>query len=117
VQVNVQPTIKREENWCERPWNKFLAAGLVVMSLLVSCAGNGNVAWIVECPVWSDAALTELGEAISSGEFPELEEQIGEQLRHCNAIEAALGNDPDCDPGTWRGRFSLAFGLECSRVD
>ena len=115
--MSVHPKKKRKGPVCEQPWSRFLAAILVVMSLSVGCETNGSAAGIVECPVWTDAALGEFEEAIRTGRFPELEKQIGRQLTHCNSIEAALGNDPDCNPQSWSQWAALILSLECIPSD
>ena len=106
--------------------------GLYLSLLLAVALSAGGCVTIVtgespECPSWTDQAITEYETAQGYADldldvdqdplFPNLEKQIGEIARICDAIAASNGKVGKCDPETWGGWFSIALGLECSPVD
>lgn len=72
---------------------------VLIVSLLISCAPDCvNTTNPPACPVWSEEAINELVallELQSEGEIDmtSLEWQLGENLRHCEALDAFLDND------------------------
>lgn len=95
--------------------------------LLVALSAGGCVTIVTgespECPNWTDKAITEYETAQGYADlgldedqdplFPNLEKQIGEIARVCDAIAASNGKVGGCDPETWGGWASIILSMDC----